>query len=54
MEQILEKKLEILNVCYLEKTTKEMLPPIMVVTCISTSNGNVERPLEDQKVNTTY
>jgi hypothetical protein len=54
MEQILEKELGILNVGYLERTTKEMLPPRIVIIGTSTSNGNVERPLEDQEVNTTY
>jgi hypothetical protein len=54
MEQILEKKLGILIVGYLERTIEEMVPPMTVVTCISTFNGNVERPLKDQEVNTTY
>ncbi len=45
MEQILEKKLGILSVGYLERTIEETVPPRTIIIGISTFNGNVERPL---------
>ncbi len=46
MEQILEGELEALNVDYMEKTTKEVLPSQMVTMGISI-HGKMERPSED-------
>jgi hypothetical protein len=47
MEQILEEELETLNVNYLEKTTKEVLPSWMIIMGISINVVKMERPLED-------
>jgi hypothetical protein len=54
MEQILEEELEALNVDYLERTTKEVLPSWMVAMGASMPVIKMERPLEDQEVKVVY
>ncbi len=54
MEQIFEEELEALNVNYLERTTKEVLPSRTIIMGISILVVKMERPLEDQEVNATY
>jgi hypothetical protein len=54
MEQILKEELEALNVNFLEKTTKEVLPSQMIIMGTSISIVKMERPLEDHEVNATY
>jgi hypothetical protein len=50
MEQILEEELEALNVNYLERTTKEMLPSQTIIMGTSIHVVKMERPLGDQEV----
>jgi hypothetical protein len=54
MEQILEEELEALNVNYLERTTKEVLPSRTIIMGTSIPIIKMERPLEDHEANATY
>jgi len=54
MEQILEEELGTLSECYLKRIVEEMLPSRMVVMGTSIFDVKVERPMDNQKINTTY
>jgi hypothetical protein len=50
----MKKKLGMLNVGYVKRTIEEMLSPKMVIRGASAFNVKMERPLEDEEVNTAY
>ncbi len=54
MEQILEEELGTLSECYLKRIVEEMLPYSMEVMGTSIFDVKVERPMDNQEINTAY
>jgi hypothetical protein len=54
MEQILEEELGALSACYMERTTKDVLPSRIIVVGASKLDIKMERPMGDQEVNAAY
>lgn len=54
MEQILEEELGTLSECYLKRIVEEMLPYRMEVMGTSIFDVKVERPMDNQEINTAY